>query len=673
MRNRLLCVPAILLAVSVAGCGVTTTEFTPTTSSTTEATQDISAIRAQDDFYGYINAAYLTSLDTNETQGCGGSFNEINTIVNDRIEDIIKSIAEGDRSTYEPGSNEQLIYDLYYQMLDYSCGGEGMSEADIADLEETCQEILDASSIDSLLDIAGCLKVEYGVDPLFSSTVMQDLSSPSEGMIVLMPFNSPTGSSLEDIVLGGSEAQNTANAFSRVLLDLGMGQEEAEERGITDTLLVMEIGYQTDLELLKILNEDQDEALRSLVFVTNAELDEMCPNIGHEGIMKAMGLEGSSVEGMYILLGDQLTVVDSLLIEDNLESWKDILLLSLFDHLTELLPESYGGYSFQYTNDLLALSMVERYLPSQLGEEYVELYYDEETVSAVTDIAYSIRDEYVELISDCSWMSDEGKELVIQKLMNMTFYIGASEPHEVDLEDGSFVGATPYETFRNMNIKSHEDDVDLLAGNGGAAGFDFMAPQTVNACYISQGNSMVIPIGIMNAPFYDPDASYATNLGGIGVVIGHEISHAFDYHGMWYDANGSYVPEWMPLADREYFETLSSDISDYYSSYTVLTYHNVDGDLTIGENMADMSGLECTLRLVSSLDEKQEIFENFARCFASVQTRDAVLAQIANDSHSPESIRINATVALFDEFYEIYDVQEGDQMFVPSSDRVRRW
>jgi predicted metalloendopeptidase len=184
---------------------------------------------------------------------------------------------------------------------------------------------------------------------------------------------------------------------------------------------------------------------------------------------------------------------------------------------------------------------------------------------------------------------------------------------------------------------------------------------------------MVIPLGIMDAPFYDPDASYYANLGGIGAVIGHEISHAFDYSGMQYDASGNFDPDWMPASDIEAFASVSSSFVEYYSSYTVMTYHNVDGDLTITENMADAAGLECVLRLAPSLSEKQEIFENYAKIFASVTTREAMLDQIATDAHSPDMVRINANVALFDEFYEIYDVNEGDLMYVAPSDRVRRW
>ena len=177
----------------------------------------------------------------------------------------------------------------------------------------------------------------------------------------------------------------------------------------------------------------------------------------------------------------------------------------------------------------------------------------------------------------------------------------------------------------------------------------------------------------MDAPFYDKDASYYTNLGGIGSIIGHEISHAFDYHSMWFDMNGNYNPEWMPQEDRDAFEEVALSISEYYSSYTVLTYHNVDGDLTIGENMADISGLEVILRMAGDLDAKKEIFENFAVCFASVSTRDIALSSLSSDSHSPNQIRVNATVALFPEFYEIYEVTSEDLMYVQEDCRVRRW
>ena len=664
MRNRFVGVSALALAVVMGGC--TVIETVP--SSTTSAyVQDVAAIRAQDDFYGYINASYLMELDVSDSQGFRSRFGEINSVIDDRLDELIRGIAAGDRESYPAGSNEQLIYDLYYQVLDASTSGSLMTSDDMASFSATCDRILSISSVPEYLSMVGELYRDFGVNPVFSPYVIGDES------VVVLPFVNPTSEELEFISLGGSSAQSTANYYTTVLVEAGVDPEEAAARGVADANLLMDIAAGTDFDLEKTILEDTNDIQNYLIYKSYSEIDSLCPNVGHEGILTTMGFDSSSMSGLYIVEEEQLSTVDSLMTSENLEGWKDILLVSYQYSLIDMLPLSYGGPGTVYTNDEYALAAVKRKLSLELGEEYVEVYYDEATVSAVTSIAYAVRDEYVSLIADCSWMSDEGKALVTDKLMSMTFCIGAAEPHEVDPSAASLIGPTCYETAINMNRKRHDRNKDSVDGSLEESGFDHMPPQTVNACYVGLENTMVIPLGIMDAPFYDPDASYYANLGGIGAVIGHEISHAFDYSGMQYDASGNFDPDWMPASDIEAFASVSSSFVEYYSSYTVMTYHNVDGDLTITENMADAAGLECVLRLAPSLSEKQEIFENYAKIFASVTTREAMLDQIATDAHSPDMVRINANVALFDEFYEIYDVNEGDLMYVAPSDRVRRW
>lgn len=670
MKNKMIGISAALMALCLGGCSVIETVPGSTTAT---SVQDISAIRAQDDFYGYINASYLMDIDVSDSRGVAGSFDDLSDDIDTKLDDIIHEIVSGDRDSYDPGSNEQLIYDYYYQLLDSSSSGSMMTEGDLESFVSVCDSILSVSTVDEYLEISGELYRDYGVDPVFAPYVINGISSSDEGAIAIIPFDSPSDDTLDYLSFGGTSAQSTANEFSAILIELGTDPEEAGSRGIDDTRFLMSIALETDLDFVNMLADHQDDIVNYLVFKTDDEIDLICPNVGHEGILKSMGLEGDIVSGLYILEEGQLAAIDSMLTEDNLTAWKDITLLSFVKRLELMLPDEYGGYCPVGNSDAFVLREVKKYLSLEIGEEYVERYYDEDTVTDVASIAYQIRDEYVSMIGDCSWMSDEGKSLVIDKLMNMTFCIGAASPHEVDHSDAALVGDSYYETYSNICRKGHDGMISDLNGTGESNGFDHMPPQTVNACYLSIDNMMVIPLGIMQAPFYDPDASFYTNLGGIGAIIGHEISHAFDYHGMWFDVSGHYDPTWMPAEDIESFEAISASFVDYYSSFMVMTYHNVDGDLTIGENMADAAGLECVLRFADSLDQEQEIFENFARIFARIGTRAAMLDQIENDPHSPNIVRVNATVALFDGFYEIYDVTEGDLMYVPVSDRVRRW
>ncbi len=672
MRRSKAAASLLAFVVLLSGC----TMAPPVTEETEETSVevcDFEGIRAQDDFYGFINAENLLTCDIEDTHGMGGPVSEIDIEISDRLEGIIHEIVNGDRDSYGPGSNEQLIYDYYYQALEASTGGSFASEDDIAYVNDVISGILSVSTIDEYLTMCGDLYTNWGVDPIIGGGVDTDLANSSAGSVLLEPFSSPDGSPLENIGKGGTYAQVLASSIRMVLIDFGVDPEEAEQRSVADASLVLDIAYGTDIELIKALEEDFSESMNRALFRTNDEIDALCPNIGIDGFMKTLGMDGNPKDGVYIWDEGQLATIDSLLTDENLECWKDIAILRFVGEVVDYLPDELGGSEVLYENDYYAIRSVEQVLETELGEEYAERYLDEQTVEDVTNMAETIRNEYIVIISDCEWLSDEGKELIIAKLNNMLFFIGADEPHEVDPEDADLIGDTVFDTMHNINIRRYEDKIDKLTDGNERNGFIQMSPQTVNACYMPDINSINITLGIMSAPFYDRNNTYWQNLGGIGTVVGHEISHAFDNTGMLYDMYGNYAPDWIPECDRDAFDEMASHISDYYSGLTILDIHPVDGELTLGENLADISGVQCVLEIAENNEQRQQIFEQYALIWGYTMPKDSALDYLYLDVHSPNVIRVNAVVPLFDCFYEIYGVEEGDGMYVAPSDRVRRW
>lgn len=672
MRRSKAAASLLAFVVLLSGCTMAP-PVTEETEETSVEVYDFEGIRAQDDFYGFINAENLLTCDIEDTHGMGGPVSEIDIEISDRLEGIIHEIVNGDRDSYAPGSNEQLIYDYYYQALEASTGGSFASEDDIAYVNDVISGIRGVSTIDEYLTMCGDLYTNWGVDPIIGGGVDTDLANSSAGSVLLEPFSSPDGSPLENIVKGGTYAQVLASSIRTVLIDFGVDPEEAEQRSVADASLVLDIAYGTDIELIKALEEDFSESMNRALFRTNDEIDALCPNIGIDGFMKTLGMDGNPKDGVYIWDEGQLATIDSLLTDENLECWKDIAILRFVGAVVDYLPDELGGSEVLYENDYYAIRNVEQVLETELGEEYAERYLDEQTVEDVTNMAETIRDEYIVIISDCEWLSDEGKELIIAKLNNMLFFIGADEPHEVDPEDADLIGDTVFDTMHNINIRRYEDKIDKLTDGNERNGFIQMSPQTVNACYMPDINSINITLGIMSAPFYDRNNTYWQNLGGIGTVVGHEISHAFDNTGMLYDMYGNYAPDWIPECDRDAFDEMASHISDYYSGLTILDIHPVDGELTLGENLADISGVQCVLEIAENNEQRQQIFEQYALIWGYTMPKDSALDYLYLDVHSPNVIRVNAVVPLFDCFYEIYGVEEGDGMYVAPSDRVRRW
>ncbi|MCR5251791.1 MAG: M13 family metallopeptidase [Lachnospiraceae bacterium] len=664
----------LLSLLLIPGCGAAIVE--PPAAAPEPAEEepfDPDSIRPGDDFNGYVNAKELLEADLDKYKGRYGSFVGLTEKVDDRLDEIIEDIVKGNRDSYAPGSNEQLICDVYQQALEASTGGSLMNDDDIKSMQATVDEIYNTSTMDEFLRVSGKLFSGWGVNPIFGIDIDTDMKDSASGSISLRPFCSPIGGSLEQICTGGQMGQAAAVQMRNMLMDFGMDGEEAKERSVADVKMIIDIALATDLELVDSIDEDWTTALQTAKYKTNEEFDALCPNVGADGMLLSLGMESRLTKGFYLWDEGQIAAIDALLTDEHLKEWQDIALVCYREGISEYLSEEYGGTPVLYSNDKYAKEAVKNALPRELGEEYVKRWYDSKAVEEVTDMTKAIVEEYKEMIKDCSWLSEKGKSAIRQKLDNMAYFIGADEPHATDPKDAELIGNSVYETRYRLNLKKYEEQIDMLRSGVERNGFRMMAPQTVNACYSPDMNAINITLAIMDAPFYSSDQSYYQNLGGIGAVVGHEISHAFDDHGMLFDMNGNYDPEWIPGEDRKAFDEMAQHIEEYYSKQKILDIHPVDGELTLGENLADISGVDCVLRLADTNAQKKELFENYARIWAEISPKDDVLTRLYSDVHSPAVARVNAVVPLFDPYYEIYGVKEGDALYVAPEDRIKRW
>ena len=280
--------------------------------------------------------------------------------------------------------------------------------------------------------------------------------------------------------------------------------------------------------------------------------------------------------------------------------------------------------------------------------------------------------EYRVLIEDADWLSGEGKSYLTEKLDNMKFFIGCGEKREANPKEADLIRETLLQTMYSVSAYQTNKSYDELFQKNVYNGFDDMSPITVNACYLPTENSIVITAAIINKRVFDSNADYAWNLGAIGSLIGHEISHAFDSNGVLFDSHGNYSPDAMPKADMDAFKLKQETAIEYYNTFTVLGSH-VDGKLTLAENFADISGLQCVLSIAGDKASQKTALESYAHTWSSLITDTAAKSILETDVHAPSNVRVNAVVACFDEFYEIYGVKEGDPMYIEPEKRVRRW
>ncbi|MBR5479173.1 MAG: S-layer homology domain-containing protein [Clostridia bacterium] len=340
----------------------------------------------------------------------------------------------------------------------------------------------------------------------------------------------------------------------------------------------------------------------------------------------------------------------------------------------ELFEETTG---VEYDEGLLSavnLNQLRDLLPDDIGLVYAKYYYDDETTEVISGMIQQISDAYKERFKNNKWMDAKTKENAIKKIDNMVSVIGYPKnynfPTIVPMSEGGSLFSNTLNIRRQLLadlIRCNEDKEFIRT-------LMFIPADMVNACYIPIYNSINITAAILNKPIYDKYASYATNLGSVGMILAHEIGHAFDKDGAMYDENGC-LKDWWTDKDYDEFQKIQDEFIDYYNKFEVVDGVVQDASITISENMADFAAMQIVMDIVGD-DKKaqQECLESYARMWAQLGTVSYLTdSSILSDVHSSNVVRINAVVASFDAFYEIYGIEEGDAMYVPPEKRLRLW
>ena len=309
-------------------------------------------------------------------------------------------------------------------------------------------------------------------------------------------------------------------------------------------------------------------------------------------------------------------------------------------------------------------------LPDQIGRLYTAAFYPESKDKQVREMCENIRESYRELITDADWLTEEGRTKLLAKLEAIDFKTGGSYEESLISTD-NLIGSDEYETYKNLIKYKHETSKEKIKRPRPKMG-QTMQPQTVNACFWVD-NVVVMTAAITEEPFFSENYSDAGNLGRLGMVIAHEVGHAFDSNCINWDDKGVYNPEWLNEKDREALKERADMCIDYYSEYTIMDVYHVDGKLTLGENYADLGALECITNIPEKKEEFIDLFEGFGEIWRGISSDVEGIYLLHHDEHSPGIVRVNATLSSCDKFYETYDVKEGDGMYVAPENRVERW
>ena len=402
-----------------------------------------------------------------------------------------------------------------------------------------------------------------------------------------------------------------------------------------------------------------------------------------DAFMNKMGLK--NVKQVIVQEPKWLTTFDKLYTQENVPLLKNYLEIELILFGSNFLSLDYSKAQVEYSAKLtgaqgelpldeMALMMTQNTFSDELGKLYVEKNFSKEAKADVQELIEEIIATYKEKIQAVDWMSEPTKKKAMEKLDAMKIKVGypdqwimydGPELKSYD-EGGSLLTNVLDMTQYNINeaVKNFDKPVDK--------GVFIMTPFEVNACYNALANDITFPAGILQQPFYDVNASREANLGAIGVIIGHEISHAFDTSGANYDKEGN-LSNWWTEEDYAKFEEKTSKVRAYYSKVKTEDGLFVNGDLTVGENVADITSMSCMLDVLKKMDhpDYDAFFRGWATAWRMVSTPEYRQVLLESDVHSPHKVRVNTVVAQFQEFYDTYGVKEGDGMYVKPEDRLK--
>jgi len=676
-RKLLTLILAALLTASAAGCSASSKKDSSKDSSASASDGEVKAgsdgeeeseeknkgdIRPQDDFYGYINYKTLSEMEIPYGMDAMTPFDSPDG--EDPVTKLVQEIAD-DNTKFPAGSNEQLIHDIYHQAYDYK--DDGTAEKEIMG---NCDRILAAENINDLFDVWGDLVQNYGARSMFTFDVMHDYIDSTKYALYLYPIGDFLGSTLEDINDDPRNCRN-ANNFARDMHRvMGDDYETADEKGRQMVYLGIDIANHTDFDL----TFDMDMIMNNQE-ISFEEFDAIMSN--YDGSFADLFLGNATEMGDGIFVGDkeQLAAVNDLMTEEHLEQWKSFILSSYLGQIGSFIRESndiladYNPESKEVKEEATAAS-VAPYLSYQISELYAQRYYTPEIEKGINTLFDDIISSYRELINGADWLTADTRKALRTKLDNILL-ITTGEYHETDSKDAKLVGKDFYETHKNLMKYQINRKMELL-GSPMDREKPLMTANTINAQYLPC-NSINITVAIMQPPFFDPDRSEAENLGALGTVVAHEIGHAFDSNCIKYDPDGKLNPDWINEADRKILEERADALSEYYSSYTIMEVFHVDGKLTNGENYADLSSLECVTNIVDDPEELKKLFKSYAEIWCTLAVDSDAVELLSEDEHSPGKVRVNAVLASNKKFNEVYDLKEGDGMYVAPEERVSRW
>ena len=622
-------------------------------------------VREFDDFYQAVNAKFLRE-PLPEGYTSTSYMDKVYQTVSMAISKIITDSVSSPKRT-EKGSDQQRIGDFYSSWLNW----DARDAVGTAPLTAHLTAIKNSQTLDQLMSAVAKIQTETGIPTLFEFEVYEDSEQNGIDVFFLGPVS--------PISRQYTSSRNTAaleTYLSRLFVASGDSSETARE---TAALAIQAIGVVTQRQLTGY------EAYYGS-YISADSISQNFKNIDMKSYIRDIGLGHQD----YLVFCQVNSTADfaGYISADKLPQLKAMACANLLFEVGERIDKSsYKAYS-TYRNTLngttgensehyMALNDVAILLPTPLERLYVENYFSQQARANVTDMVKKVIATYKIRLQNNSWLGDETKAQAIKKLDAIDINIGYPDQWYDRTKSAAIVPAGNGKALIDnvIAVKKAAWSASIENSKSASPMFGFgMNVYDVNAFYSATDNSINFPAGILQDPFFSLDFKPEENYAKLGMVIAHEISHAFDSGGANYDANGQYN-NWWTAQDKQNFLQKCSMLRDQYHNYVLEHDAVVDGNYVLQEAIADLGAIACTIDMCKQLPEYDMnlFFQSYARVWREKTTIEALVSQVSSDPHPVSKLRVNLTLQNFEEFYSTYNVGPNHGMYLAPADRVVIW
>ncbi len=644
------------------------------------ANMDLS-VKPGDNFYLYANGNWIKNTPVPPSKIRWGSFDKLA----EESSQALKGLLE--EAVANPGRNDLMkrVGDFYASAMDSAA----IEMLGAQPIKPYLDEIEKLPSKSQVLDHINYLRSRSISAPLYTIGVRQDSRDITKYIIGI----GQGGTTLPDrdfYLKNDARSQKIRTEYTKYIATLFTLCGLENYKALANAATIMQL--ETAIANAQMSRVEMRDPVKLYNKFSVDSLSAKTPNLNWQTILTQLGYQ-TKQDSLIVSNPKFMVFIDSLLAATSLADWKVYLQWGVMKGAAPYLSKAFVDANFAFNQVMSGQKtqtprwqrmsgLIDGQLGELLGQLYVDKYFNQAAKTRMLELVNNLQETFDSRIKQLDWMSAETRQRALAKLHAFTKKIGF--PDKWKTYDGLVIKRDDFiGNIWRCNQWNYQDNINRLGKPIDKTEWG-MTPPTVNAYYSPVKNEIVFPAGILRFPFFDFEADDAINYGGIGAVIGHEMTHGFDDQGRQYDADGS-LHDWWTKADADEFKKRADEVVAQYSGYVVLDTLHVNGRLTLGENLADLGGLSIAYeafkhtkqgksnKKIDGFTPDQRFFLNWAQVWRNNILPEAAAQRILTDTHSPGEHRANGPLTNMEAFYKTFDLKEGDKMYKEPEKRTKIW